>query len=129
MSQELESILETHDEREISAIAEEYGKLFDWFNKEYPEGRIRLDINNDKTFNNGAGALKYKLSVMTGKEATPDNQGYFESTVVITRERFTNPNWMSMFKQGIVRNYTRAIAKVYNDHYNQEKEKSKLVKN
>lgn len=112
----IEQFLDNYDERIINDIATEYGILMDWFEKEYPEGRIRLDVNNDKR----TGVLKYKLSVLTGKEMA-DNQGYFENTITIDRQKFENTQWMDAYKSSIVSMYKKRISDAVNNHLTQER--------
>lgn len=116
---ELQNIFDQQDWKQIEDISIEYGRLMDWFNSVYPEGTIRLDVNSDQRH----GVLKYKLTVITGKEATPHNQGLFTSEIVINKERFEDIFWMSNFKKNLVPKYQESITKSMNRHYLEEKEK------
>lgn len=110
--------IEEFDKTTFKFISEQYGRLFDWFNKDYPEASIRLDVHSDRT----KGLLEYKLVVMTGKEATPDNQGLFTNKVILNWNKFHDPVWMQKFVNSIYPIYKKQISVVMNKHYNQEKE-------
>lgn len=120
MHNNIQEMMDNHDTDQIAEIAIEYGRLFDWFHSQYPEGDIRLDINNDKR----NGTLNYKLTVMTGTEATPNNRGLFSNTITIDQNRWDDIIWMQKFKHSIYEKYKTAITRAYNNHYNAEKVKS-----
>lgn len=111
--------LEEYDQKQVEEISIEYGRLMDWFEKEYPEATIRLDVDADRR----VGAITYKLSVLTGKEMA-NNQGFFESKVVITADRFRDMYWMERFKKSLYEGYKREISQRINEHYWTEKEKN-----
>lgn len=117
---DLQQIMDAHDIKTIEDISTEYGVLMDWFQKQWPEARIRLEVNSDQR----DGTLNYKLSVLTGKEMSPGNQGYWESVIRINRSRFTDLSFMDAFKRSIVPNYKKSITERMNQHYHTEKEKS-----
>ena len=83
--------------KHIEDISEEYGKLIDWFEKDFPEGTIRLEVNADQRY----GVLKYKLTVMSGKEATPRNQRLLTNTVEIDNKKISNIVWIEDFKKNL----------------------------
>ncbi len=117
---ELQTIYDEKHIRNIEDIAEKYGKLMDWFQSEYPEGTIRLEVNSDQR----DSTLNYTLTVMSGKESTPNNRLLRKNTITIDRKKFEDQSWMDSFKNSIVPLYKSQITRAFNYHFNQEKEKS-----
>lgn len=114
-----QELMDAHDINKIELVASQYGELFDWFNKEYPESTIRLDVNNNKVF----GILEYKLTILTGKEMS-GNQGHFVNTIRIDRKQFEDLSYMQKFANSVVPLYKKIIAKAINDHYRKERDTS-----
>lgn len=112
-------MLEEFDIKQFEEISGLYGELFDWFDEQYPESSIRLDVDNDKRL----GTLNYKLTVLTGKEMA-DNQRSFYNTIVMTKKNFLDPTWMAKFKSMLVPTYKKYISQEINKHYHVEKEKT-----
>lgn len=109
---DLQDMMDEYDTKVIEEISYEYGKLMDWFNAEYPESTIRLEVNSDQT----KGVLNYTLSVLTGKEMN-DDQLAMTNTIVVNRTRFEDYAWMRKFIASIVPMYQKAISKAINRHY------------
>lgn len=114
-----ENPLEEFDIKQFEDISMEYGRLMDWFQEDFPEGVIRLEVNSDQRNK----TLNYKLSVYSGREMS-SNQMFFTNTMVITKELFENIRWMDEFKKGIFPKYKEEITREMNNHYMFEREKS-----
>lgn len=108
-----------HDVRVIEEVAEKYGELMDWFNKDFPEGSIRLEVNSDQR----NGTLNYKLSVYSGKEMA-DNVRFLQNTIHINKQRFEDIHWMDRFKKSILPMYKSQIVTEMNKHFRIEREKN-----
>jgi len=112
----LQEYIDQFDIKQIEDIAYEYGKLMDWFYKDYPEGTIRLEVNSDQT----RGVLTYKLTVMSGKELN-DNQKLITNEIELDMDKFTNIQFMDKFKLGINDTLKKNIIKMMNEQYNENK--------
>jgi hypothetical protein len=108
----LEEYLDQHDIKQIEDITEEYDKLMVWFQKDYPEGTMRLDVNSDQR----VGVLTYKLTIISGKELN-DDQKLITNEVKLDMERFTNIPFMDKFKKGINTTLKKNIIKMMNDQF------------
>jgi len=100
------------DVKRIEDVSIEYGRVMDWFEANWPESRIRLDVNSDQR----VGVLTYRLSVLTGKEIN-DDQKYFDSVIRINRELWEHPTYMDKLKSNIYPQYTKSIKEAMNSHY------------
>lgn len=109
--------------KHVDDLSEEYGKVMDWFSKDYPEGEIRLEVNSDQRI----GALHYKLVVKTGREATPENQGLMTHTLSWTAKDFMNTKRVDTIKKQIFPGYKASITKAMNQFMQAERERTGLI--
>ena len=106
-------------QKSVEDLRNLYEDLMEWFYKNWPEGRMRLDVNSDQRI----GALHYTLSVFTGKEATPMNQGLWKHRVSWERADFLNPVKIEVFCRDAPEMYRKIITKKMNWFYQAEKER------
>lgn len=116
MSNPLEDI---QFERSVNQLRSFYEELMEWFQKNYPEGRMRLDVNSDQRI----GAMHYTLAVFTGKEATPFNQGLWKHKVSWLKEDFINKRKVDNFCYQWENLYRQVITTKMNTFYQAEKER------
>jgi hypothetical protein len=117
-NQNAQELIDSYDEELVKAISYEYGRLIDWFEEEFPEHTIRLDINADRRH----GKVEYTLSILTGKSMV-DNQLALKNSIVIDGYKFRDTFWMNKFINSINPNYKKAIVKSINEHYALEKQR------
>lgn len=108
----LQEYMDAFDVKQIEDIAEQYGKLMDWFHTEYPEGTIRLEVNSDQR----VGILTYKLTVMSGKELN-NNQKLITNEIKIDGKRFTDMKFMDNLKKNLYKKLKLNITEMMNQQY------------
>lgn len=116
--QSAQELVDAYDEELVNAISYHYGELMNWFNQEFPEHTIRLDVHADRRY----GKVTYTLSVLTGKSMS-DNQLALHNSIMIDGAKFRDGFWMAKFINSIEPNYKKAITKAINQHYNIEKQR------
>lgn len=118
-----QEVLDRHDQRRLEDITEEYNKVMEWLKRDWPETHHRLEVNWDRT----KGLLTWKLTIISGKEATPNDQKLVTYTETIGMDEFTNEKFMSKFLSGLLENYKKTISEDLNEHYNEQRGKSILL--
>lgn len=110
-------------ERQFNDFMNQWLVLEEWFNDTYPEATLRIEPNADKRHDSPI-AMTVRVSVMTGKEATPKNQGFFQNTLQLTKEQWVDTVFMSQLTHFLVEVYKEKIDTVMNKHYQMEKERN-----
>lgn len=105
--------------KQVDDLSYEYGKLLDWFYESWPEGTCRLEVNSDQRI----GTLNYKITVFTGKEATPLNQGMMTHTMTFTKWDMLNDQTMDKVKKELVPKYKEGIKRKMNEFTRLERER------
>ena len=117
---EIEEKFTATKQKQFDTVMEEIQRLQLWFRNEYPESTLRFDVNLKQK---QKPELVIKCEVLTGKEMTPDNQGFFRNFLILTEEKWNDIFFMDRLLSGMYNAYKGQISKVMNEHYQIEKER------
>jgi len=95
-------------------------EVINWFAVQWPESTLRLNVNLD---NGTPPELQVKCQVLTGKEMTFENQGFFENKLVISLQQWNDLFFMDNLMLDFVNQYQEQINRVMNKHYQMEQER------
>ena len=117
---EIEEQFAATKQKQFDTLMEEVQRVQLWFKGQYPESTLRFDVNLKRK---EQPELVIRCEVLTGKEMTPDNQGFFRNFLVITEEKWNDIFFMDKLLNGMYEQYKNQINRVMNEHYQIEKER------
>lgn len=102
--------------RVMDGLMNEVEHLRTWFKQDFPECELKIQVDLNKIYLD----LSILIRVMTSKSVS-DNQGFFETPIVITERQFMNDSFMTPFLKSFNEELRKNISRSINNHLANER--------
>lgn len=108
-----------HFDSVLKALHDELGHLKEWFNRDFPEGTLRVFVDVD----NIRRSFSITTEVLSGREMA-DNLRALKNKVTFEERDIIKPGFMKSFISAMQQPYRQEIARALNAHFQQERERN-----